>query len=141
MKIYSNRRGLTIIQLLIWILVFGVLIAGAFILINQEKAKTRDAKRIADIVQIQAAFEFLFNDTNSYEQAASGGCDKTGDSVSKCNLESYLPDIKTFHDPSGGNYIISQVPNDIDYEVIFELEKNYKDLKAGRHTLSSAGIN
>jgi len=140
MKSIYSQKGLTMVQLLIWVLVFGVIIGGAVILINQEKAKTRDAKRLSDITRLQAAFEFLFNDTNSYDGAAQNGCAKFGDPVSRCNLQKYLPGIANFRDPSGGNYVVTVVPKQDNYEIMFHLEKSHSDYEAGKHTLSPAGI-
>lgn len=140
MKSIYSQKGLSVVQLLIWVLVFGIIIGGVFILINQEKAKTRDAKRISDITRLQAAFEFLFHETNSYVQAGENGCSKLNDPVSRCNLQKYLPNISDFHDPSGGNYTVTAVPEQDNYEIMFHLEKNYGNLKAGKHTLSPAGI-
>jgi len=140
MKSIYSQKGITMVQLLIWVLVFGIIIGGGIILINQEKSKTRDAKRISDITRLQAAFEFLFNDTNSYEGAAQDGCSKFGDPVSHCNLQKYLPNIANFRDPTGGNYVVTVLPSQDNYEILFHLEKNYDEFRAGKHTLSPAGI-
>ena len=139
-QIFKNQKGLTVVQLLIGILIFGIIIGGGFVLINQEKAKTRDAKRISDITRLQAAFEFLFNETNSYEGAAENGCSKLNDSASLCNLQKYLPSISDFRDPSGGNYTIITVPTEDNYEITFHLERSYGEFRAGKHTLSPSGI-
>lgn len=136
----KNKKGLTILQILIWVLVFGLLLAGFFLLLNSERAKTRDAKRVSDITRLQAAFEMLYSEKGSYEEAAIGGCQKPGISVRTCKLSKYLPTIASFKDPAGGEYIVSRVPDKSSYEITFILEKNYDSLKAGQHTLTPDGI-
>ena len=109
-------------------------------MINNEKAKTRDARRLSDMARIQAAFEFLYNDTASYVGAAKDGCNAKGALVSQCNLKTYLPSIASFKDPGKYRYSISTVPSDESYAVTFTLEKSYGTLGAGTHILTPQGI-
>lgn len=136
----NNQKGVGLVTILIFVIVFGLLIGGGFLLLNEERAKTRDAKRLADMARIQAAFEFLYNDTASYTLAAQGGCSQKNSLVSQCNIKLYLTSISQFHDPGKYQYSVSQVPSEESYEITFYLEKSYYDLKAGRHILSPAGI-
>jgi len=136
----NNQKGVSLVTILIFVIVFGLLIGGGFLLLNEERAKTRDAKRLADMARIQAAFEFLYNDTASYTLAAQGGCGQKNSLVSQCNLKQYLSSITQFRDPGKYEYSVNQVPSEESYEITFYLEKSYNDLKAGKHTLSPAGI-
>ncbi|MFA5135073.1 MAG: hypothetical protein WC505_04815 [Patescibacteria group bacterium] len=136
----KNRAGVSILIILIFVVIFGLLIGGGFLLINSEKAKTRDAKRLSDMTRIQAAFEFLYNDTASYEGAALGGCGQPGMLVSQCNLTQYLPTLAEFIDPGTYSYTVQKAPDSEGYAVSFMLEKNYGSLRAGPHTLSPEGI-
>lgn len=135
-----NQRGANIILILVVIIVFALLVGTAFLMINNEKAKTRDAKRLSDVTRIQAAFEFLYNDTARYTGASLDGCNQVGMLVSSCNLSAYLPSIRQFQDPGKFAYTISVVPDEEQYQVTFTLEKKYDGLAAGTHTVSSAGI-
>ena len=135
-----NKKGVSLLAVLILVVVFGLIIGGGFVLINIEKAKTRDARRLSDITRIQAAFEFLYNDTADYSLAAQGGCNEVGALVSTCNLKQYLPSIGQFADPGKYKYVISKVPADDGYAVTFTLEKSYYNLLAGKHTLTQNGI-
>ncbi|MBU0597672.1 hypothetical protein KKF61_01595 [Patescibacteria group bacterium] len=137
---YSNQKGVSIVQILIFVIIFGILIGGGFLLLNNEKAKTRDAKRLSDITRIQAAFEFLINDRSNYLGAAENGCNQTGMLVSQCNLGTYLPSIAQFKDPGSHQYLVVKPPTENNYEISFELEKDYYGLKAGTHYLDQAGI-
>jgi hypothetical protein len=136
----NNQKGVSLVTILVFVIVFGLLIGGGFLLLNEERAKTRDAKRLADMARIQAGFEFLYNDTASYTLAAQNGCSQKNSLVSQCNLKQYLSSIVQFRDPGKYEYSVSQVPSEESYEITFYLEKSYNDLKAGKHTLSPAGI-
>ena len=137
---YHHQKGIALVKLLIVIVIFGAVIGVMFLLLNNEKAKTRDAKRLSDISRLQAAFELLYNDTASYEQAAQSGCNQINVLVSQCNLTNYIPSINQFKDPSQHQYVVSKVPSEDGYEITFYLEKDYYGLKAGKHTLSPLGI-
>lgn len=128
------------VRVMIVIIAFALVIGGCFLLINNEKAKTRDAKRLSDISRIQAAFEMLYNNTASYQPAADGGCNEVGSLASQCNLKQYIPGIAQFLDPGKYEYRVNVVPSPETYEITFTLEKTYQNLKAGKHTLSPAGI-
>jgi len=117
-----------------------VIIGGAFLMLNNEKAKTRDAKRLSDISRLQAAFQLLYNETASYQQASQGGCDQVGVLVSTCNLANYIPTIAQVKDPGRYSYRVTRVPSQEGFEITFNLEKSYGSLVAGKHTLSQSGI-
>lgn len=140
MKIFK-QDGLSVARLLIVIALVCVVIGGGFLLLNNEKAKTRDAKRVSDMTRVQAAFELLFSSTASYAGAADNGCSQVGSLVSQCNLTTFIPAISQLKDPGKFSYKISQVPTDENYVVTFYLEKQYGAFKAGKHTVSPAGIN
>jgi len=135
-----NNQGISLLKLLIFVAIFGLFIGGGFVLLNNERAKTRDAQRLADMARVQAAFEFLFNDNASYSPAAINGCDSTGQLVSQCNLAQYLPQIAQIKDPGRFTYTISQVPSDQGFGITFSLEKGYQSIKAGQHILTHSGI-
>ncbi len=135
-----NQKGISLVTILVIVIILGAIIGGGFLLLNQERSKTRDAKRMADMARIQAAFEFLYNDTASYELAATGGCDTAGVSVNKCNLSKYLPTIANIADPGKFHYVVSEVPTEENYTVTFTLENSYDTYQAGQHQLSAAGI-
>jgi len=137
---FNNQKGVGLITILIVVIIAGAIIGGGFLLLNSERSKTRDAQRMADIVRVQASFEFLFNDTASYELAAVGGCDKVGNLVSQCNLSKYFPTINTLKDPGKFSYIVSTVPTEDDYQITFTLENSFDSYKSGTHVLSAVGI-
>lgn len=135
-----KQKGLSVLRLLITVAIACIVVGAGFVLLNNEKAKTRDARRLSDMTRVQAAFELLFNSSASYAGAADNGCSQAGMLVSQCNLSAYIPTITQLRDPGKYSYKVSQVPADQSYEVAFYLEKQYGTFKAGKHTVSPAGI-
>lgn len=127
------------IELLLFAALIALLLVFGVLLTNNERAKTRDALRLADLSRTQYAFEVMFFEKNSYKEAASG-CPKINDLVSQCALSQYLPNIAKISDPGKYQYKITKVPDDENFEVTFYLEKGHGDLRAGKHTLSNQGI-
>ncbi|MFH1366929.1 MAG: hypothetical protein ABIH38_02975 [Patescibacteria group bacterium] len=132
-KGFSLKELIIFTGLLLIVIIFGVL------LLNQERARTRDAKRMADMAQVRFGFEVLFNETNSYAQAGEG-CRQVGSLVSACDLSAYLANIAQIKDPGKYQYQVTKVPGEKDFEVTFTLEKGYDRLAKGKHTLSAEGI-
>ncbi len=58
------KKGFTLIELLVVIAIIGLLSTIAVVSLNSARQKGRDAKRVADIRQIQTALE-LYNDGQS----------------------------------------------------------------------------
>lgn len=62
----KNQKGFTLIELLVVIAIIGLLSTLSVVALNQARARARDARRVADIKQIQTALEMYYNDQNSY---------------------------------------------------------------------------
>jgi prepilin-type N-terminal cleavage/methylation domain-containing protein len=58
-------RGFTLIELLVVIAIIGLLSSVVLASLNSARAKARDAQRLTDMRQIQAALELYANDHNS----------------------------------------------------------------------------
>ncbi len=74
----KTQKGFTLIELLVVIAIIGLLSTLSVVALNNARMKSRDAKRVSDIKQIQTALELYFNDVNSYPAAlgtsiANGG--------------------------------------------------------------------
>ncbi|MFA5052310.1 MAG: hypothetical protein WC544_04625 [Patescibacteria group bacterium] len=136
----NNQKGVSAVTIIVVVIIFCAVIGGAFLLLNDEKAKTRDAKRMSDMARLQAAFELLYNNSSSYAPAAQSGCDKVGMLASQCDLQTYIPTISQIKDPGKYQYQITGVPDDSSYAVTFHLEKSYDNFSAGKHVLSEDGI-
>ena len=64
-----TKKGFTLIELLVVIAIIGVLASVVLASLNTARRKSRDAKRIADIKQIQLALEMMFDDNGEYPDA------------------------------------------------------------------------
>jgi general secretion pathway protein G len=66
----TNKSAFTLIELLVVIAIIGLLATLAVISLNNARAKSRDAKRVADVKQIQTALELYYNDKGHYPSAS-----------------------------------------------------------------------
>ncbi len=91
-----GRQGFTLIELLVVIAIIGILASVILASLSSARSKGRDAKRIADLKQIQLALE-LYYDSNSQRYPAL-----------LTNLTpQYLPVVPS--DPSGGTSVYTYV--------------------------------
>ena len=68
----NNKQGFTLIELLVVIAIIGLLSTLSIVALNSARARSRDARRVADIRQIQTALEMYYNASNQYPAALSG---------------------------------------------------------------------
>lgn len=66
-----KSKGFTLIELLVVIAIIGVLSSIVMASLNTARAKSRDAKRIVDLKQLQVALEFYFNDNREYPSTSN----------------------------------------------------------------------
>lgn len=69
----NNKQGFTLIELLVVIAIIGLLSTLSIVALNQARARARDARRLADIKQIQTALEMYFNDSFFYPASVLPG--------------------------------------------------------------------
>ena len=62
----KHKAGFSLVELLVVIAIIGILATLAVISLQQARKNARDAKRIADVKQIQTALELYFNDWQEY---------------------------------------------------------------------------
>jgi len=78
----QNKKGFTLIELLVVIAIIGLLSTLSILALNTARARARDAKRIADVKQIQTALEMFFNDTGDYPASITpGAAIRTADNI------------------------------------------------------------
>ncbi len=97
--ISRNRKGFTLIEVLIVVLIIAILSGVALNLLNSGgyRQKARDSQRIADLRKLQTALELYFQDNRIYPSSASWSNASAIAGLSP-NYASSLPT-----DPSGGS--------------------------------------
>ena len=65
----KSQKGFTLIELLVVIAIIGLLSTLAVVALNSARQRSRDAKRVADIRQIQTALELGFSEGSIYPTA------------------------------------------------------------------------
>jgi len=66
------RKGFTLIELLVVIAIIGILASVVLASLNTARRKSRDARRIADLKQIQLALELFFDSNREYPDTVAG---------------------------------------------------------------------
>ncbi len=161
----TNQRGFTLIELLVVIAIIGLLSTLAVVALNNARQKSRDAKRVADIKQIQTALEMYYNECDAYpagdassrlsgsSQAASGSCAAGNDDIEFSKFMSQIPEPPTPADGScttdnntyyyvscnatGGTCNNSQIAS---YVIEFCLGASTGQIAAGAHYAVPSGI-
>ena len=133
-----KQKGFTLIELLVVIAIIGILAAVVLINLSSARLKSRDARRIADVNQINKALEVYLSDCGQYpadplSTGSNDGCPagvKFGD---------YMGTIPT--DPStGAPYGYTDDPVNNTFTLSFTLEGQVDNYGPGAHTLTPAGI-
>lgn len=143
----KNKLGFTLIELLVVIAIIGLLASVVLLALNSARAKSRDAKRLADVRQIASAMELYFNDWNSYPTGANA----TDDAGVKAKLvPNYIGLYPSAPLPADGTctlgtnaYTYSQISNGpatAGYKFTFCLGADTGGYSAGTRTLTQSGI-
>jgi len=67
----STKKGFTLIELLVVIAIIGILSSVVLASLNSARQKSRDARRVSDIKQLQLALELYFDASGTYPLALS----------------------------------------------------------------------
>ncbi len=155
----KNKKGFTLIELMVVVAIMGLLAALAVIALNSARARARDARRVSDVKQIQTALELYYLDNNAYPVApaapgiieekciSSGGIDDVG----SCSGTTYMsitpsnPIPRNDGDCAGINtsYTYAAVAldgNNTSYYITYCLGAKTGDVDAGEHRATPAGL-
>lgn len=162
MVIKKNKFAFTLVEMLVVIAVIGVLTTLAMVAVQSSRENTRNAKRVADIKQIQNALELYYQDNNAYPLILNSGEALVSGTVT------YMEQIPFVPTPNDGacseeeNYYIYTIPtrfryfyydvennktkwywekDDNYYDVHFCIGENSGSLSAGEVVASSRGLN
>lgn len=150
----NNKKGFTLIELLVVIAIIGLLSTLAVVALNNARQKSRDAKRVADVKQVQTAMELYFNDQGGYPQRDDGilgqgnwDClDSSADGFNAaggCAGTVYMAQVPSNPTPldggtAGYNYQVAAAFGE--YSIEYFLGANTGGLTAGLNTACSGGI-
>jgi type II secretion system protein G len=95
----SDQRGFTLIELLVVIAIIGLLSSVVLASLNSARKKGRDARRLADLKQLQTALELYYSDNNAYPASTAQANTATALTALAPGYIASLPD-----DPLGGSY-------------------------------------
>lgn len=98
MRIHKER-GFTLIELLVVVAIIGMLSSVVLSSLNSARQKARDARRLADFKQLQAALELYYSDNVAYPESTSQA---NAVVVLDALTPTYMADIPD--DPLGGSY-------------------------------------
>jgi type II secretion system protein G len=96
--------GFTLIELLVVVAIIGMLASVILASLNNARGKARDARRQADIRNIQTALELYFNDHNAYPACTLPSNDLTGSKATMTCLSAALAPTYMASVPNDPNY-------------------------------------
>lgn len=137
------RKAFTLIELLIVIAIIGILATLIFVNVNLARKKARDAKRLADLKNLQTAVEMYNQDsstgafpitTGSTATSATwwGNCSSTGITQKSTWIVGLAPTYISSlpSDPLSTNRCYSYASNGTDYKIVATLENDLKTTDA-----------
>ena len=92
--------GFTLIELLVVISIIGLLSSIVLTSVNSARAKARDARRIADLKQIQAALEFYYHTNGQYPLGSQGSGAWSGHPPDYGNNDNYIVGLAPTYIPT-----------------------------------------
>lgn len=147
----KQRKGFTLVELLVVISIIGLLSTLAVVALNQARVRARDVKRLSDIKQVQTALELYYADAGAYPVEASAITlgDDTHDVLTEDGFENdtaatgtnvlmKVPKNAASPVTTGYDYVSADGST---YTITFELESANGDYAAGNHTATPQGIN
>lgn len=157
---YQNKKesGFTLIELLVVIAIIALLSSVALIAFMSARAKSRDAKRAADMTQMATAMQLYFNANYGYPSATAGdpGQALVPNFLAKmpsspqpadgsCDAVNYPfggtgSDYYYYPSPTGGSYVFNGQTVFPDYAYYFCLGNTTGELGPGLHQISPRGL-
>ena len=141
----KNKKGFTLVELLVVIAIIGLLSTLSVIALNSARGKSRDARRIADIKQVQTALELYYNEEGGYPTTVSSAGSIIGPTAST----TFMAVVPTAPTPADGScqtsentytYTVGGTGNST-YTITYCLGATTGGLAGGTKTATPAGVN
>lgn len=111
----NNKPGFTLIELLVVIAIIGLLSTLSIIALNSARARSRDARRISDVKQIQTALEMYYNLADKYP--ATIATTAPAIAYASTTFLTLWPEAPTPPDNPAGVFDCTDITNPYFYEV------------------------
>ena len=147
------RKGFTLIELLVVIAIIGILSTLAVVALNSARQRSRDAKRVSDIRQIQTALELGFSEVSNYPTASAIAlgtanydvlCNNSGTAAFQADVTGcttvYMGLVPTSPTPNASSYEYTSSTGSAAYMLTFTLEGATGQLAAGDQCANQNGI-
>jgi len=142
-----KNRGFTLIELLVVIAIIGILAAVVLVSLNSARAKSRDARRLADVRQVMTSLELYYNDNGGYPDANASNVPAPAAANTGAAYSTYLASFPTPPSPgcAANTYVYSTTGGSTanartGYQLVFCLEGPAGGFSSGSHTASPAGL-
>lgn len=145
----KNKQGFTLIELLVVIAIIGLLSTLSIVALNQARARSRDARRLADVKQIQTALEMYYNDNYAYPDTVEPNKQIATGSIVYMEIVPMPPvpvdgtSCGTINTTAGYTYTAKQSSGGTpksSYTLLYCLGADTGGVKAGMQTATPAGI-
>ncbi|MFZ5365312.1 MAG: hypothetical protein ACOZBH_03935 [Patescibacteria group bacterium] len=146
----TNQKNIRLLEIIIMVGVIGILSTLAAIGVNNAQKKTRDNRRIEDMVMVRSAMQLIYNQSGSFNGDTCAAETRVAD-CSGPELVKYINNIRELRDPDsngvscsqnfvkGCDYSFKSLTNE-SYSVYFYLEVGTQGLAKGPHLLTEQGI-
>jgi general secretion pathway protein G len=129
----KKQKGFTLIELLVVIAIIAILSTVVMAGLNSARLKGRDAKRLSDIKQVQAALELYYDTNSGYPSAATWAA-----GLNTALFTVYMNPLPVTPMPGGTTYTYTGTAST--YTIGFNLEGNSGSLSLGARTATPSGI-
>ncbi|MEI7452441.1 MAG: type II secretion system protein [Candidatus Falkowbacteria bacterium] len=141
-------KGFTLIELLIVIAIIGILATIAVISLQNARVKSRDARRLSDVDQMQTALTLYYRDKGKYPAISDFVAGGSLIATTSAGTVTYMALIPTAPTPADGTcsnsdnaYHYSPSSDFKKYTIYYCLGEKTADVGSGNHAATSDGIN
>lgn len=135
----KKQKGFTLIELLVVIAIIGLLSTLAVVALNNARAKSRDARRISDIKQIQTALELYYNDAGEYPSSINAPISYSGTAYMATTPTNPTP-VNDGPCLAGQSYAYTQDGSGASYHLTYCLGGVTGGVSKGIHNATPSGI-